>query len=316
MVGPPTRRSTPAAPEVAGAPQPGSGDGARGGEVDGGSAPAPRLSDRSLSPVGRTLLITLWARAAESRRPDPIRRDPTAERLLARIDHDFNRYQGGWKSQIGVAVRGRCIDRAVDEFIQRNPGGLIVNLGCGLDGRSVDPKASVDRSTVDWLMVDQPEVLAFRRRLLGESPHETLVAADVGETAWIERAAAMGERPRLIIAEGVLMFLTEPAVRRMWGGIAARLPGSTGVFDMIGRLMVRIPALHDTLPATGVRFSWGWRGRRALQSWDPRVRVMEVQPMVSQGGARWRWMCGLRFVPPIRDQFVVVTARFGGATSE
>ncbi|MFK7959314.1 MAG: class I SAM-dependent methyltransferase [Phycisphaerales bacterium] len=302
MVGPESPQSTDTSPQSSA----GSPDDAHAPQ----ETPGP-VRDVDLSPIGRTLLITLWARAAESRRPDAIRVDRSAERLLGRIDHDFDRYRGGWKSQIGVAVRGRCLDRAVDAFVADHPGGLIVDLGCGLDGRPREAAGSSDRSRVDWLMVDRPDVLAVRRRLMPPLPHETLFAGDAAGPEWMERARAFGDRPRLLIAEGVLMFLPEADVRRMWSSIADQLPGTEGIFDVIGRLMIRVPALHDTLPATGVRFAWGWRGRADLDRWDPRARVTEVRPMVGEGGARWKWMRALRWVPPIRDQFVVLRVSFG-----
>jgi O-methyltransferase involved in polyketide biosynthesis len=274
------------------------------GEAEGG--PVPLVSDEELGPVARTLLITLWARAAESRRPDALRHDPDAARLLPRIEHDFARYErgtgGGWKTQVGVAVRGRRIDEAVRRFCTDHPDGLVIELGAGLDGRS----RRLGGPENDWLLVDLPDVIAVRRRLLPPAAAEHLHPGSLTDPGWIDAARRLGDRPRLIIAEGVLMFVARASVAATLAAIAERLPGTRVVADAIGGLMVRFPWLHDTLPGSGVRFAWGLRHPREPESWHPGVRVDGIHPLILDGGARWRWMRLLRPVPAMRRQFVLL----------
>lgn len=273
---------------------------------DAGEELVPVVSDDELGPVARTLLITLWARAAESRRPDALRHDPDAARLLSRIEHDFARYErglgGGWKTQVGVAVRGRRIDDAVRDFCVEHPDGLIIELGAGLDGRS----RRLGGPENDWLLVDLPDVMAVRRRLLPPTETEHLHAGSLTDPGWIDATRRLGDRPRLIIAEGVLMFVARASVASFLATIAERLPGTRVVADAIGGLMVRFPWLHDTLPSSGVRFAWGLKHGREPETWHPGVRVDRVHPLILDGGARWRWMRFLRPVPVMRRQFVLL----------
>ena len=51
------------------------------------------------------MLISLWARANEAIRIDAIVRDAEALRLVDTLEYDFSRFSGGWKTQVGVAVR-------------------------------------------------------------------------------------------------------------------------------------------------------------------------------------------------------------------
>lgn len=276
-----------------------------------GGRPATIASDRELGPIGRTLLITLWARAAESSRPDSIRDDPEAVRLLPRIEHDFGRYERtrgrGWKTQVGVAVRGRRIDAAIAEFCRSHPEGLIVELGAGLDGRS----RRLGGPGHDWLLVDLPEVIAIRRRLMPPARGEHLHAGSLTDPGWIDAALRLGDRPRLVIAEGVLMFVPRASVTRTLGEIADRLPGTRVVADVIGGLMVRFPWLHDTLPTSGARFTWGLRTLREPDGWHPGVRLEAAHALIRDGGARWRWMRLLRPVAPMRRQFVLLELSCG-----
>ena len=45
-----------------------------------------------LSGVEETLLIPLWARAEETKRPDGLIRDDFAVRLVEQIDYDFSKF--------------------------------------------------------------------------------------------------------------------------------------------------------------------------------------------------------------------------------
>ena len=57
--------------------------------VDQEDSDAPHAI-RNLNAVARTLLIPLYIRALESRRPDALLRDPKALELVGRIDFDFS----------------------------------------------------------------------------------------------------------------------------------------------------------------------------------------------------------------------------------
>jgi O-methyltransferase involved in polyketide biosynthesis len=279
--------------------------------ADGEPPDGPEVSAGPLCPVGRTLLLTLRARAEETRRPDAIRRDPEAEAMLPRLRHELPARDAPparrWKTQVGVAVRGRRIDEAVERFAVRHPEGIVIDLGAGLDGR---PRR-LGGPGLDWLLVDRPEVLDLRRRLLPPGPREHLHAGSLEEASWIDRVRAFGPRPRLIIAEGVLMFVPRADVLTTLGRIAERLPGTRVVADVIGGLMVRCPWLHDTLPSTGVRFAWGLRRLEEPATWDPRIRLEAAHALLLDGGPRWRWMRLLRPFPVMRRQFVLLEVRCG-----
>ena len=88
-----------------------------------------------LAGVSETLLIPLWARAAETRGPDPIIQDLMAVGIVEKIDYDFDKFNSAWKSRVGVSIRTMILDRAVEKFITRRPGARIINIGAGLDTR-------------------------------------------------------------------------------------------------------------------------------------------------------------------------------------
>jgi O-methyltransferase involved in polyketide biosynthesis len=74
-------------------------------------------TDRSvrLGTVQETLLIPLYGRAMENRKPDPALRDPRAEEIVASIDYDFARFDN-LPSLIGTVLRTNLFDRWVADF--------------------------------------------------------------------------------------------------------------------------------------------------------------------------------------------------------
>jgi len=270
-----------------------------------------RIDVRGLGAVEETMLIPLWARAVETRRPDAIVRDHAAVQLLDEIDFDFTRYDGAWKTQIGVAVRTRFLDDAVRGFVVRHPDAIIVNLGAGLDTRF----ERVDNGRIDWFDVDTPAVIAVRARCLPPRDRQHAVAGCALDPAWIDGVTSHGRRPVLVVSEGVLMFLEQPRVRRLFEDLATAFPAGEMLADLIGGVMVRFPWLHDTLPHTGARFLWGVRGARELRSWSDRLEVIGLRSMLDESPRRWRWMRALRYTPIMRRQFVVAHLRWRPPTS-
>lgn len=82
-----------------------------------------------LTDVPETLLIPLWARAAESKIDNPIVVDDKALEMMEQIDYDFTKFEGAWMTQTGVAVRTEMLDREVRAFINKYQDATIINVG-------------------------------------------------------------------------------------------------------------------------------------------------------------------------------------------
>jgi len=101
-----------------------------------------------------TLLITLQAKALDSRSKHPILNDKKAEAILRMLDYDFEKI-----NQFGneiMVMRAKQMDTWLEAFIGQHPDATVLNLGCGLDTRinRIQPP-----STVSWYDVDFPEVI-------------------------------------------------------------------------------------------------------------------------------------------------------------
>jgi O-methyltransferase involved in polyketide biosynthesis len=122
-------------------------------------------STGDLTGVAETLMITLYARAIETQRLEPILIDRKAVEIAESLDYDFSKYENGWASQLGCLIRARAIDRIVQNFLETHPSAVIVNLGAGLCTRF----SRIDNGQVRWYEVDFPEVIALRRKFFQET---------------------------------------------------------------------------------------------------------------------------------------------------
>ena len=166
-----------------------------------------------LDRVPETLLWTLYHRAIEARRPDPVLRDPLAVDLVEQIEFPFEeRFGSGAAFSQWQALRARCFDGAVNRFLAEKPGGTVVALGEGLETQFW----RVDNGRVRWLTVDLPEVVDLRQPALPEEPRVRAIGCSALDPRWL--AEVQDEAGVLVTAQGLLMYLAPDEAR----GLVAR----------------------------------------------------------------------------------------------
>lgn len=206
-------------------------------------------------PASRTALWVAAYRARAAARPEPICRDPWAAALagpegvaLAVAMDPTTPHMELW-----IAVRTAVLDAEVDRWTAAPHAlGQVVLLGAGFDTRA----ARLARPGVRWFEVDHPgSQRAKRERLatLAGYPLEaaTFVTCDFEHEDFLDRLTACGfdrAAPALVLWEGVVPYLTEPAVRATLRRVATGMHARTVlVFDHLMKRFVEgaeLPA-HD-----------------------------------------------------------------------
>lgn len=217
-----------------------------------------------------TLLITLCAKAGESRLPDSLLRDHFAAEAMARIDYDFARLGIDRDLMIGIALRAHVIDGWTRDFIGRHPDGTVLHLGCGLDARvfRVAPPAGIG-----WFDVDYPDVVDLRRRLYPARENCTLLGSSVMEPGWIE--AVPSDRPAFVIAEGLLPYLPEEEVVDLLERVTDRFPAGEVAFDAYSSLGLTAIAWQPSVRSTGAALHWALDDPQELLRQVPRLALVE-----------------------------------------
>ncbi|HKS99528.1 MAG TPA: class I SAM-dependent methyltransferase [Rugosimonospora sp.] len=224
-----------------------------------------------LTGVPETMLLTLYHRAVETRRPDRLFADPYAVAFVERIDHDFAKFDD-WRMRWAIPVRTWLIDRAVGGFLDRHPDGTVVTLGAGLCTRAL----RLDNGRARWFSVDLAEVRPFWQSLIGDSARNHFVLGEITDEAWLDRLpAAARDRPLLFVAEGVLQYLPESGVRAVVLTLTGRCPGAELVLDALGAFTVGNTRLNPTVAQTGSVFRWGLNDCAEMESWAGGIRLLD-----------------------------------------
>lgn len=246
----------------------------------------------NLPPVARTLFAPLTCRALESVRPDAILHDPRAVELFHAFGSNRSLLMGmSSHDQFFVAMRARQFDCFARSFLDRNPGGLVVDIGCGLDTRF----DRLDNGQMTWLGLDLPEVIELRQRFLPDAERCQTLAHSMFDLTWLNVVAQMN-KPVIFLAEGVFSYFTEAEVKGVITGLAARFPGAELVFEAYSSFTVNMHKRTNTLlKETGTRADWAVDDPYQLETWG--LRLLDKWGYFDQHEPRLGMFNLLRYIP-------------------
>ena len=234
------------------------------------------IATTQLTPVEQTAFLTVYARALESRWRRPILGDRLADEVVGRIDYDFTGLGVQASVVCQTALRAKMLDDRVRDFVHKHHDAVVVDLGAGLDSGfyRVDPPRSVD-----WYSVDLPGILALRDEALPTNPHSHSVPVSLAEKHWPETIP--GDRPTMLIADGLFAFLPEPVIVGIFRQITDHF--STGEFAFndygrIGWVSKLAIKLYPQKMFKDVGSQWGYAGFKDAhhpETWNPRMRLVE-----------------------------------------
>ncbi len=227
------------------------------------------------------MLMTLSGRAIQNQWKDPILRDPWAEEAMRHIDYDMSKQYRGfgswsmWKD-IGctiIASRAATFDMLTKQYLAGNPDATVLHVGCGMDSRvfRVDPPGNVQ-----WFDVDYPDVIDLRRRLFpGRDGSYHLVGARLDDLRWLDGVPR--ERPGLLVAEGVLHYLSETEVKALLNAVVAHFPSGQMIFDICNTFIVK--RAGSNVGGTGATYKWGLDDPQDIKRLEPKLElVREYKP--------------------------------------
>src|SRR4029453_4549726 len=243
----------------------------------------------TFTPLEDSLFLTLYARALDSRRPHPILGDAMADQIVRATDYDYSQLHIDTNLILNVALRAKKLDQVASDFVARHPDAIGLDLGAGLDTRAVrlDPP-----STVDWYDVDFPAVAAAREHLVPEHPNRHVIGADVTEKDWLETVPT--DRPAVIVADGLMGFLTRDELGSLWHRLISHFPSGEIVFNSYPRFAIWLArhAPGTKSVADLVKFP-GMDDAREPEGWNPQLElVREIllsrEPEIAEFPPGWR----------------------------
>jgi len=231
-----------------------------------------------ISNVSDTARWVAVYRAWETARPDPLFRDPFAERLAGERGKQIVAQLPMWRvARNGWPLIART--KVIDDLVLTSVAEgcrCVLNLAAGLDTRPY--RLSLPRDTV-WIEADLPGILEEKTRALAaETPVCALervgvdLADPIARGTFLDRVASAQPRV-LVVTEGLVLYLDPPVVASVGRDLAARRSFRYWVLDVVSPKiledMQRRMALQLTraplkfAPSNGVAFfeALGWKAR-------------------------------------------------------
>jgi methyltransferase (TIGR00027 family) len=208
----------------------------------------PASQIRGISDTARWVAVY---RARETERPDAVFRDPFARRLAGERGEEIARSVTFAEKHSWPFVARTW---AFDEVIRRQVGAgtdLIVNLAAGLDTR---PYRMDLPSSLRWVEVDLPEILAHKEEILrDQKPFCALerVSLDLADAEARRKLftdlSHQGQRT-LIVSEGLLIYLSEEEVAALARDLAAQSSFRHWATDLTSPALLRMLAKQMGAP--------------------------------------------------------------------
>jgi O-methyltransferase involved in polyketide biosynthesis len=262
----------------------------------------------SLEGVSETLLMTLYARARESQRPDPMIRDDKAVAMVNQIACDFSRLRMHKHDEVAVIMRMRRFDNYVCDFLTQNPDSVVVHIGCGLDTRF----ERVDNGRVEWFDLDLPEVIGLRRKLISnESSRDHMLATSVFDDGWLEEMSRYKPCPFMFVAEGVFPYFEEAQVKELFLKLCDRFPGSELVCDAHTPFVIWVDNLQLAFARVKARLHWRLKHGKDVESWGEGIRLLDEWNYYQDDDPHFKAFRWVRLIPPLAKSSGIFHYRLG-----
>ena len=255
-------------------------------------------------------------RAMESERPDALFRDPHARRLAGergeRIVASMRRGRAwAWP----MIVRTAVLDELILRTIARDGVDTVLNLAAGLDTRPY--RLALPRS-LRWVEADFPDVIAYKQEQLGDErpacvlEHVGIDLTDVGRRRALFARIGTTAREVLVVAEGLLIYLTPEQVAALASDLAAPAPFRRWLIDLAsprllkmmartwGRAVAAGNAPFQFAPAEGSHFfqAQGWQEAEFRSMWEESLRLRRTMRLA------WLWnLIGRLYPKSKREEF-------------
>jgi O-methyltransferase involved in polyketide biosynthesis len=257
----------------------------------------PNLKAVQASPV---LCRSLYVRARETESKKPAIRDPKAVEILKSLALSAAVMDGSLLNSHVILARTLIIDHAVKNFCVTK-AGIIINLGVGLDTRVV----RMGNGQTRWYEVDIPEIIAFRRVFFNESPQVRFIAKALLDRGWVNELDYWeAETPLLIIAEGLLPYLTVVETQQLFSLLGEQFPNAEMYCDVVdGGLVGR---------GTAPLFKWGLTKAKEIEQLHPQLKLVEHWSIKDYEVNRRQFLAylGSLFKPPAQKRLQVLRIKF------
>ena len=208
-----------------------------------------------LSGAAQTMLTTLYLKALDADFERPVLGDRYAKEAVGRARLRLARDRHHRQVGASITVRTAQYDIWARQFLAVHEHATVVHLGCGLDSRvfRLDPGPCVE-----WYDVDYPGVIALREKIYPTRPRYHLIATSATDPSWLNQIPA--DRPVLLLAEGISMYLREHEGVALLRRVVDRFPSGELQTDFFNWLGIRSQKAQTLVRRSGSTLHWAVNG--------------------------------------------------------
>jgi len=263
-----------------------------------------KLFSKEITNVSSTMLMTLYCRALESKSERPILKDPKSEEIVDVINDELRKSSSKLarklssgkvrnEMRVHIAIRTKQYDKYANEFLEKYPDGIIVNLGCGLDTRF----HRIDNGQLTLYDLDLPEVIDLKRTLLPEEARYKYLGCSVLDHSWIDVVKANG-KPVLFIAEGLFMYLPQVEVENLVLKLSSLFEDSVLLCEIVNKKytkgfykkMVEFKMNKEQKFGDNVTYEFGLTNSYELEKLSPTIKVMDEWAYLDSNEDKLGWL--------------------------
>lgn len=256
----------------------------------------------------QTLFITLCAKALDYRSDKPILRDGLANSIVEQVGVDVSRY--ATDGNVINVIRAKQLDDWTKEFVANNENAVVICLGCGLDTRfnRIDlPKS------ITWFDVDYSEVINLRKKFFADKENYRMIGRSITDPGLMEEIPT--GRPALVVAEGVLEYLSAQDVKMLFDGLIGHLPHGQIIFDIMNSFAIT-NGNKQLQKTSGAVLKWSVEKASEIDKIHPQLKRLGTMPVlrtryIRQLGPKLRTTFGiLRLLPRYKRMMQLIRCEF------
>ncbi|UCC21155.1 MAG: class I SAM-dependent methyltransferase [Promethearchaeota archaeon] len=239
--------------------------------------------------IQETMLGPLWARAKYSKLYPAILDDKKSHEIIKKIDYDFTKIEeflGEWRG-IGLLVRARNFDNAINKFIEKFPQATVINMGAGLDTTFY----RVDNGTIKWYDLDLPDVIEFRKKYIPEASRCSYISKSALDYKWFNDIEFNIDKGIFIIAAGFIYYFHESEISALFGALAKKYPSGEIIFDCVSNLAIKVA--HKRARKAGAETPFWYIGInnpiKTISKWSDKLKVIDWYTMYARTTLDPKW---------------------------